>query len=534
MAPPNPKRPPRPGDPPADGSLRRKATTEVDLPEVDPSDADLPFDTSDLDLPFDTGEVDVPFGATMDADLPFETADLELPFDTAEVTPLRLDDPSPQHVTQYPVGRGLKKSEQVPTEVMQRPGELAQSFTPRAEQTLRPVFLYVERGPGAGQLVPVRQGRLVVGRSSSSDLRLQHPSVSRRHAEVTRTGERFFVKDLSSQNGTFVNKTRLLAEREIFPGDTLGLGTAVLKLRGPMSEAGLEKTQAGRARRGMWLALFACAVGFGMAGILFSALLRSNASGGAPSAPPAPVGQPPEALASAPRQVKASVPAEAPRPPEPSPASEVRGAGSPTPIAVAQASDPTPLAAPAPGRDGVAPSLRPPAPHVGATPHLSATQVVRADRAPSAAPAVRRRAPARRTTAPHRTTAPAPLREAPEPMPEEAPSGDAAALQAYRDGELSDALRGASGPLRTSLTRFQAAYDAGRRALAAHDPATATRHFDRALDLDRAIAHGEGTFHRILVHELKELKLMQADPAPSAPARAPAPSRSAIDEAFGD
>jgi hypothetical protein len=519
MAPPNRKRPPRPGDPPADGPLRRKPPTEVDLPEVD-----LPFDTSDLDLPFDTGEEELPFGAFGDEDLPFETAELDLPFDTAEVTPLRLDDPSPQRVAQYPVGRGLKKSDQVPTEVMQVPGELSQGFTPKVEQSLRPVFLYVDRGPGAGQLVPVRQGRLVVGRSSSSDLRLQHPSISRRHAEVTRTGERFFVKDLSSQNGTFVNKARLLAEREIFPGDTLGLGTAVLKLRGPMSEAGLEKTQAGRRRRGRWLALFACAVGIGMAGILVSTLLRPGPpADGERRLSPGPLGFPAQAdhapVQPGPELRPAPLPARAE--PEQRPALAV---ARPEP----RQSAPTAAARPEPRHPSSATSAR-------SEPRRPAPAMAsRSQPKPAAEPSRNAPRPARHLPVAHRQAT-----ESPPP----APGGDPAnqdALQAYRDGELSDALHGAGGALLASLTHFQAEYDAGRRALAAHDLATANRHFRRALAIDRGIAHGAGTFHGILVHELEELKLLQADDARSGPAEpeaAPpstAPSRSAIDDAFGD
>ena len=82
-----------------------------------------------------------------------------------------------------------------------------------------PAFLFVEKGPGAGQLVPLRQGTLVIGRGSASDLRLVHPSISRKHAAITREGGRFFIRDFGSQNGTFVNQLRCPQELELFPGD---------------------------------------------------------------------------------------------------------------------------------------------------------------------------------------------------------------------------------------------------------------------------------------------------------------------------
>ncbi|WP_228556831.1 FHA domain-containing protein [Myxococcus sp. AB025B] len=186
MAPPNPKRPPRPPRPP--GSQAPKE------PEV------------------------------------------ELPFDDDEVAPLQADDPRPQRVPQYPAGprkaprqgsgKGRDKADR----------ELSARFDWGREYSNPghpPAFLYVERGPGIGQLVPVQQGSLVLGRSSSSDLRLQHPSISRRHAQVIRTGDQFLLKDLGSQNGTFLNRVRVTGEVEVMSGDEITLGNALLRLRGP-------------------------------------------------------------------------------------------------------------------------------------------------------------------------------------------------------------------------------------------------------------------------------------------------------------
>lgn len=468
MAPSNPKRPPPPSAPSDGGPDRRKPTTEVDLP----------FDASQIEDPPEARDEDLPF-ETRDLDLPFESAGVDLPFDTDEVTPLDVDNPAPQRVAQYPAGRRLKKSDQIPTEVMTVPGELAQRFSTGTEETFRAVFVYVERGPGAGQLVPVGQGKLVIGRSSRSDLRLQHPSISRRHAELTRTQERFFLKDLSSQNGTYVNKARLLAEREVFPGDTLAVGTAVLKLRGPMSEASHLPSRATDRPRGLRLALFASAVGFGLAGFLLYALLTSN---------------------------HASAPVAAAPPNAPVPIDNLVREGPIVPV----------------------PELRHAEQHEPQ--NHPPPQVAQAAPAPP---------PAQRTPAPARPVHKAPAskrrqiaqRAAPAPTPEAVPASDpgdtpanAEALEAYRRGELPEALRQASGPLLTTLTRFQVAYGSGRRALAAHDPAAASRHLTRALELDRAIAHGEGTFNRLLRKELAELETLEPQPS----------SRSAIDDAFGE
>lgn len=91
-------------------------------------------------------------------------------------------------------------------------------------------YILVEDGPGVGQRLVIPQGVSVIGRVSTADLRLQHPSISRQHAQLVRKGERIFVKDLGSQNGTFVNRERLNGETEVRAGDEIALGNAVLRL----------------------------------------------------------------------------------------------------------------------------------------------------------------------------------------------------------------------------------------------------------------------------------------------------------------
>ncbi|MEK7270121.1 MAG: DUF4388 domain-containing protein, partial [Planctomycetota bacterium] len=68
-----------------------------------------------------------------------------------------------------------------------------------------------------------------IGRDPNGDLVLPHKTVSRTHATVEWNGRAFLVKDLGSQNGTFVNDLRV-QETEIRPGDRIRLGVFLATL----------------------------------------------------------------------------------------------------------------------------------------------------------------------------------------------------------------------------------------------------------------------------------------------------------------
>jgi hypothetical protein len=159
----------------------------------------------------------------------------ELPFDEREATPLNADDPAPQRVTTYPVRAGRKRRAGRDTI---GPSSIVATVTALG---LQEVFLYAEHGPGTGQLLPVAEGGLILGRSSSCDLRLPHASISRRHARLTRRGERLFLEDLGSQNGTFLDDDRLAGPREVQVGQRIHIGPAVLRLRAPGGATGTDR-----------------------------------------------------------------------------------------------------------------------------------------------------------------------------------------------------------------------------------------------------------------------------------------------------
>ena len=60
-----------------------------------------------------------------------------------------------------------------------------------------------------GPAVPAGDGRTLIGRSPECDIFLDDVTVSRRHAEITREGDTFTIRDLGSLNGTYVNRQRI-------------------------------------------------------------------------------------------------------------------------------------------------------------------------------------------------------------------------------------------------------------------------------------------------------------------------------------
>ncbi len=75
--------------------------------------------------------------------------------------------------------------------------------------------------------IPLQKLPITVGKMAGAvDLVLNDQSVSRLHARISRDGNRFFITDLNSTNGTFRNGMRLEpnASEIIEPGDEIGIG----------------------------------------------------------------------------------------------------------------------------------------------------------------------------------------------------------------------------------------------------------------------------------------------------------------------
>ena len=84
-------------------------------------------------------------------------------------------------------------------------------------------------GPSMGCRYPLRDKALTLGRGDDCDIRIQDNSVSRRHAKIDPSPEGYFVADLGSTNGTFVNDRQLDGGWPLQDGDYLRVGNCIYR-----------------------------------------------------------------------------------------------------------------------------------------------------------------------------------------------------------------------------------------------------------------------------------------------------------------
>ena len=84
-------------------------------------------------------------------------------------------------------------------------------------------MVVVKRGPNAGSKFVLDGDVTRAGRHPDSDIFLDDITVSRRHAEIVRTGDGYLVRDAGSLNGTYLNRERI-DDAPLSNGDELQIG----------------------------------------------------------------------------------------------------------------------------------------------------------------------------------------------------------------------------------------------------------------------------------------------------------------------
>ena len=91
--------------------------------------------------------------------------------------------------------------------------------------------LEIVDGPEKGRGFPIERDETVIGRLTYCDVVLAHKNISRQHARVVRSGSEYFLEDLDSTNGTFLNGKRVRARTRIRDYDLVRIYDVTLLFR---------------------------------------------------------------------------------------------------------------------------------------------------------------------------------------------------------------------------------------------------------------------------------------------------------------
>jgi diguanylate cyclase (GGDEF)-like protein len=111
------------------------------------------------------------------------------------------------------------------------------SVTEQGDVAVRPqadnrdrAYVIVLVGTSVGAMFKLPRGEAAIGRSRRAEVRLTDDGVSRFHAAIRHDGDRLFIEDRGSRNGTFVNGKKVEGRTPLADGDKIQVGrTTILK-----------------------------------------------------------------------------------------------------------------------------------------------------------------------------------------------------------------------------------------------------------------------------------------------------------------
>ncbi len=104
------------------------------------------------------------------------------------------------------------------------------------------VVIYSSDGRQLGKRHLLTTEPMAMGRGSENTIVLENDSVSRRHCRIEKRGRLYFVQDLNSTNGTYVND-ELITDYQLRRGDQVKVGDTIFKfLSGSDMEAQYHET----------------------------------------------------------------------------------------------------------------------------------------------------------------------------------------------------------------------------------------------------------------------------------------------------
>jgi serine phosphatase RsbU (regulator of sigma subunit) len=102
-------------------------------------------------------------------------------------------------------------------------------------------ILVTLQGPELGRQFSLDASPSILGRQLDCNVCLDAKAVSRQHAQILQQGGDFYVEDLGSSNGTFVNGQRITGRVPLTEHDTLQVGPYLLALRPSPAPTGADE-----------------------------------------------------------------------------------------------------------------------------------------------------------------------------------------------------------------------------------------------------------------------------------------------------
>ena len=123
------------------------------------------------------------------------------------------------------LGAATEAGQGEPTTATYRVGETGELIPVDVEQIAEKGAALVIRSGGGrvGESFALERDRMTIGRRPDSDIFLDDVTVSRDHALLVRRNGEFYLDDLGSLNGTYVNRRRIESHR-LADGDELQVG----------------------------------------------------------------------------------------------------------------------------------------------------------------------------------------------------------------------------------------------------------------------------------------------------------------------
>jgi serine phosphatase RsbU (regulator of sigma subunit)/pSer/pThr/pTyr-binding forkhead associated (FHA) protein len=98
-------------------------------------------------------------------------------------------------------------------------------------------------GPDPGELIPLESDTNVLGRHPQCDIVLESAPVSRQHARISMRDGNYFLEDLNSRNGTYLNGKLVTKMQPLQEGDEIGICDLLFAFHAEKPEPNVSSTQ---------------------------------------------------------------------------------------------------------------------------------------------------------------------------------------------------------------------------------------------------------------------------------------------------